>query len=368
MDKTKVVLVVLVVLVSVSFVAILSSGEEVDSPIRIDGNEEFASLAEERGWQGDGSAGDPWVIEGEVIDGREHGYGVYIGNVTDHFVVRGSHVHNATGRIDPYFENTGIYIYNSENGTIVDNFVVDNVWHGIYIVESHNINVSSNRIEGNLLRETVDQGVNLVNSDNITVYDNQIGWHDGTGVGIDGSDYFEVVGNWFEENSFGVYIESSSYNEVHNNVFLRNGWGVYIEKMDENEEEEYIRSEFNRIHHNDFVRNGHPAWDSYGIEGENQWDNGEAGNYWSDYRRLYPDAEEDDGIWDNPYHILGTGVEDRSVDRYPVVEPMIYEEEDADEPAGTHPVWWTVFGLIALMILLRAAFWVRAKLGVKVER
>ncbi|MGM0405658.1 MAG: right-handed parallel beta-helix repeat-containing protein [Thermoplasmatota archaeon] len=366
MDKTKVWLVVLVVLVSVSFVAVLSSGNG-DVPIRVDGNEEFASLADEEGWEGDGSAGDPWIIEGVVIDASEQGYGVYIGNVTDHFVVRGCHIHNATGRIEQYFENSGIYIYNSENGTVVDNVVVDNMWHGIYIVDSHDINVSSNDIEGNLMMETVDHGVSVFNSDNVTVYDNQIGWHDGTGVDIEGSDDCEVDGNWFEENSFGVYLESSSHNEVHNNVFLKNGWGVYIEEMDENEEEEYEPSQFNMIHHNDFIRNGHPAWDSYGIEGENQWDDGETGNYWSDYRRLYPDAEEN-GVWDTPYHILGTGVDDRSVDRYPVVEPMWYEEEDADEPAGTHPVWWVVFGLIVLLILLRAAFWVRAKVGVKVER
>ena len=111
-------------------------------PIRIDGNEDFAEKAEENGWLGDGSEDDPYVIEGYEIDGggyesgyraRADGryeYGIYIGNVTEHFVIRECYVHNITA-ISEYLgldrdhaltrTPPGIFLFNSQNGRIEKN-------------------------------------------------------------------------------------------------------------------------------------------------------------------------------------------------------------------------------------------------------
>lgn len=99
----------------------------VHEPIRIKGNEDFAEKAEENGWSGDGSEDDPYVIEGYEIKGGGDGYGIYIGNVTDFFVIRNLYVHNITGsqtnasRRPSYLGDGWIILYNSQNGQIEQN-------------------------------------------------------------------------------------------------------------------------------------------------------------------------------------------------------------------------------------------------------
>jgi hypothetical protein len=46
--------------------------------------------------------------------------------------------------------------------------------------------------------------------------------------------------------------------------------------------------------------------------GENTWDDGNYGNYWLDYRFLYPNARRiwSKGIWDTPYEIYGGSSKD----------------------------------------------------------
>ena len=64
--------------------------------------------------------------------------------------------------------------------------------------------------------------------------------------------------------------------------------------------------------------------DSNGI-----WDNGEDGNYWSDYEERYPDAKELDGsgVWDTPYVI-----DENNQDNYPLMNPVVIPEFPDEEP------------------------------------
>ena len=59
----------------------------------------------------------------------------------------------------------------------------------------------------------------------------------------------------------------------------------------------------NFIYHNNFINNIVNAQDY----GNNIWDDGEFGNYWSDYKQRYPKAKRIwlKGIWDAPYEITG---------------------------------------------------------------
>ncbi|UCF08642.1 MAG: DUF1565 domain-containing protein, partial [Thermoplasmata archaeon] len=121
------------------------------NPIRINNNTEFASMAGIEGWPGDGSPGDPYIIEGYDINGSGYGYCIYIGNTTVFFKVRDSYLHKATGVLKyPYFCETGIILVNVQNGTIANNNISDNRY-GMYLFSS-----GSNTITNN---ELVDNGI-----------------------------------------------------------------------------------------------------------------------------------------------------------------------------------------------------------------
>jgi hypothetical protein len=79
------------------------------------------------------------------------------------------------------------------------------------------------------------------------------------------------------------------------------------------------------IHHNSFINNTKQVddyhWtDSFSRPSINVWDDGTAGNYWSDYVTKYPWAKEVDGsgVWDTPYVI-----DENNRDRYPLVNNLI---------------------------------------------
>ena len=82
----------------------------------------------------------------------------------------------------------------------------------------------------------------------------------------------------------------------------------------------------NVIYHNSFVNNN--AKDE-GLQVSipsgrgNVWDNGTAGNYWSDYITRYPNASEvgSSGIGDTPFYI-----NENNFDRYPHMESVTIPE------------------------------------------
>ena len=112
-----------------------------------------------------------------------------------------------------------------------------------------------------------------------------------------------------DNNNIGIYLENSSNNIVNkNNIRYNNEFGISSSDA----------SSGNRIFLNNFFQNEINAEDY----GKNTWHSisDEEGNYWSDYKDKYPDAEDSnsDGIWDDIYHIEpGT-----NFDYYPFVEPI----------------------------------------------
>jgi parallel beta-helix repeat protein len=141
------------------------------APIRINGNADFAAQAAAEGWPGDGSEGNPYVIEGHEIDGTGHGYCIYVGNTTVHFVVKGCYVHNASGHLyEEYFMDAGVYLWNVQNCSMENNIVSNNDGDGIRIFRS-NYNIISNNViysnghEGLFFSYS---GYNLVSSNNLT--------------------------------------------------------------------------------------------------------------------------------------------------------------------------------------------------------
>ena len=103
------------------------------SPIRIDNDSDFADTAASDGWKGNGSADNPYIIENYDINGTDAGYCIYIGNTTAHFVIRNCSVHDASGNSWTYYWNSGIVLYEANNGVINNNTAFSNSGSGIYL-------------------------------------------------------------------------------------------------------------------------------------------------------------------------------------------------------------------------------------------
>jgi parallel beta-helix repeat protein len=103
---------------------------------------------------------------------------------------------------------------------------------------------------------------------------------------------------------YGNYI--ADYNGISTFTGRHYGYAVDIGSMAEN----------NLFYHNNFVNNYVNLMYSWNPEMSNinYWDNGEEGNYWSDYNGV--DANGD-GIGDAPYTIYY-----KNVDRYPLMAPF----------------------------------------------
>ncbi|MHA2404730.1 MAG: NosD domain-containing protein, partial [Candidatus Kariarchaeaceae archaeon] len=200
----------------------VKAGFTQHDPIRINNNTELAALAGLEGWAGDGSPGNPYIIEGYDINGSGYGYCIYIGNTTDSFVVRDSFIHEAIGAGNPpYYSDSGITLYNVQNGSIVNNTVTMNNYYGIYgDVSTSNIIANNNVSNNNFL------GIYLLYSDSNIVANNTIS-KSSDGISLRYSNLNNVINNTIFSNNFrAIRIYCSNENSFSKNVM--NGCGIYI--------------------------------------------------------------------------------------------------------------------------------------------
>jgi parallel beta-helix repeat protein len=174
------------------------NGYTVREPIRINGNTDFAAQATTEGWPGDGTEGNPYIIEGYEINGTGHGNCIYVGNTSVYFVVRGCYVHSSSGHLyEDYFMDAGVYLWNVQNGSMENNIVSNNDGDGIRLYwSSHNI-----------------------------IFNNTVFSNGHCGIFIyDHSEYIILSGNNFTDNRDGIYIGDSTYCSFSDNLMVGNGF------------------------------------------------------------------------------------------------------------------------------------------------
>ena len=177
--------------------------------------------------------------------------------------------------------NSGIKIESSSSGNIIKNNIISNNLCGIHAISS-----SSNNFSYNIFAYNEDYGMYLFASSNkATIYHNV-----------------------FIDNECGLRIKSSRSCIVSMNVFINNEKGMYF----------CCGSKDNTVFHNTFINN--TIWNADDLVGGNNWDNGEEGNYWSDYNGT---DDNDDGIGDTPYNLKRNGL-----DHYPLMQPIVTYEEN----------------------------------------
>ena len=198
---------VLVMLFSIPVSAQGESSEQMNfgaavphEPIRIDNDTDLADTAAAEGWQGDGSEGNPYVIENYIIDARGNNSAIYIGNITKRVIVRNCTVFNATDS-SGYGWGSGIAIFNSPY-VVVDNITsYDNQLYGVYIGRLSDYVVVKN---SHFLHEntTLTSGI-MVSSNYVTLENNTI-----------------------EKSTWGIWISYGYYTRIYSNRM--NGTGIYI--------------------------------------------------------------------------------------------------------------------------------------------
>ncbi|KKL78141.1 hypothetical protein LCGC14_2027820, partial [marine sediment metagenome] len=83
---------------------------------------------------GNGSSGNPYVIENVTIDAGGTGNGILIENSINFFIIRNSTVYNSgSGN-----EDAGIKLQSVSNGTLINNNFSNNNNYGIYLQDSDN--------------------------------------------------------------------------------------------------------------------------------------------------------------------------------------------------------------------------------------
>ncbi len=114
--------------------------------IRVNNDTELSQLIADNGWEGNGVAGDSYVIENLDIDAAGPAAAIYIGNTTKHVVIRDCYLHGAQ-----YIRSldVGLYLYNVTNAIAEDNTADGNGGHGIYLFYASNNTVANNNASGN---------------------------------------------------------------------------------------------------------------------------------------------------------------------------------------------------------------------------
>ncbi len=186
------------------------------APIRINSNADFSAIAS----SGDGSTGNPWIIEGWDIDGTGYGYCIYVGNTTDYFVVRECFLHDAYNMIynPPFCSDAGITLYNSINGLISRNTFSSNMF-GIFLWSSSNYNAIMN----NTVINNWGIGIFAFSSCYNLIRDNIVSGNSGDGIDLEFSNNNFLINNTISNCRGGIHLWFSLDNTLLGNLMENDG-------------------------------------------------------------------------------------------------------------------------------------------------
>ncbi|MFO7619016.1 MAG: NosD domain-containing protein, partial [Thermoplasmata archaeon] len=203
---------VCMVLIASGFVMVADEGSEgkdvagdsamytAHAPIFISGDEDFATQASAEGWAGNGTEGNPYIIQGYEINGTLYGYGycMLFEMTTVYFEVLDCNLHSTTD-----FDE-GIFLYQVQNARFYNNTITATMC-AFDVGES-----SYNRIENNYISNNM-YGLYLWYSSNITITRNTIS----------------------SSSEHGIYIDQSAGNTLYHNNILGNLYQAYSDSTNQ---------------------------------------------------------------------------------------------------------------------------------------
>jgi len=190
----------------------------------------------------------------------------------------------------PYYENVVVdksinLLGENRNTTVINGSGVGDV----VLIDADWVNISGFTIRNSYHDLWAGTGI-VIRSDYNTITGNDIS-KNVYGIGLWFSSN-NITGNIISNNQHGIKLRQSNCNTITGNNITSNAFvGIWLEDACNN----------NTIYHNNFINNGENAFDKC----DNTWDDGEYGNYWSDYEERYPFARKIwlKGIWNTPYKI-----------------------------------------------------------------
>ena len=361
--------------------------------IVINDDSELLEQAASEGWDGNGTAGSPCVIQNYDVNASGSSVGIYVGNITLHLRIADCHIHDGDGdgivlsnvsgitvegnRIANH-RGSGLKCFSSENCSFISNIVIDDLW-GICLDGCRGVVLLSNTLKDD------GYGVYLAGSDNGTVMQNQIdscffcvylsGADDNAIVGNDmynsadgvslwgGSDRNAISNNTVSNSYCGIYLNGDVDNIIVENSLFENTFGIDLDGASDNSISRNLvqdsvsygirlmgGSAGNTVFLNAFIDNN-GAGDEYDTEhvqafdsGANDWNNESCGNHWSD--RTSPDAD-DDGIVDRAYSI-GPGT---NADAMPLTTTDLYSSEMDEDEGMADEVTLAYVALVAAIVV-----------------
>ncbi|MDH5691122.1 MAG: pectinesterase family protein, partial [Candidatus Bathyarchaeota archaeon] len=245
-----------------------------------------------------------------IIDGSGIGTVISITAAASNVSLKGFTIKNSG--ITP--SDSGILVERSNDNTISHNIIINN-YYGISLRARGNM-VSDNVISSNTY------GINLQSSstDNM-ISDNVISFNIVYGISIDTSVNNVVLNNSISDNSDGIYFFYSTGNMVSGNTFFSNdvyGIGFFTSSnnivssntITSNDGGMYLSASASNVIYGNNFDNALQV-KLVGIPLANVWDDGEKGNYWSDYNGIDTNG---DGIGDTIYTI-----DVNNQDKYPLM-------------------------------------------------
>jgi len=297
--------------------------------------------------------------------------------------------------------NAGVTLSGRKNVTI-KNVDIRNYVMSVWLQQSTNNTISDNRMltAFNVILDSSSN--NQITGNSITGQDTGYGY----GVQVNsGSSKNTILGNSFTDTGIGVRIEGGDYNLISENYFIRGGTSVLVRgdyniisknnmadgtggisvtgpgsyntifgnnitgktkcgikiyhgssntvyenyvansavgvKLGFDHEFPDRKVENNIFYHNNFVNNTQYVFIGY-VPDSNFWNNGEKGNYWSNYNGT---DDNGDGIGDTPYII-----NENNKDYHPLMEPLEIPEPEIPDTVPEFPTWTPLLIMLAAVM------------------
>ena len=196
-----------------------------------------------------------------------------------------------------FLENRdAILLTETNNNTIQNNQINNNINDGIIIENSSNISLQQNTLHHN------NHAIQSSRSQNLIITHNNIHNNRLTGIKLFLISHSSITNNTITKNNNGISLVSTTATIAKNNTLSYHTNRGLISTLSNN----------NILFHNSFINNTIQAYD----QGSNQWNTSYpiGGNYWNTYQGT---DLNNDGIGDTPYRLPGGS----NTDYYPLMLP-----------------------------------------------